>query len=414
MTKTTLIFILYLICLGQVVFQTYVPILQFWDEFLTILFLGIIITHIIRSDFKIERRYYKMLILIVLLAIIGLIGNLKAQIQTGIFPILNDMGNCFKVYIAYIGANIYFTNHNIGQNTNILNKCTKFTYFLVIVMFFFACLNLIMDFGMRDEYRFGIPSFRFIVGGPGIFSSLFYIILVIMTIELNNDKENSRTKFFIILALIVWASTLRIRIMVHMVFYIYICYHVIYKRRTKFNTFSVLLALILIYIMTISQIHTYMDEGTTARYNLIYWGYKTAENYFPIGAGFATYGTDAAAKYYSHLYEWYGFENVFGLSSDDPVFAKDNYWPAVMGEFGFLGVIVMIVLIFMLFSDIYKIAGNNLYKKAIAYFVCFTQVFQSIGSPVFFHFTTVNLMIIISFVMLSKENCCYQISQKKN
>lgn len=398
--NSSLYTILYIICLGQMVFQTYIPILQFWDETLTIIFLFVIILTYLRNGNVLGSQYYKMFFLIILIAAFGIAGNHINRIQTKAIPILNDLGNCFKVYIAYIGSVLYFSYWNVSYITKLrtIKKCAKFTRILVLIMLIFAIINLFVDIGMRQELRFGIPTFQFIVSGSGNFSGLFFPILLVLTADYY-CCQRTKKKLFIILALLVWASAIRIRGFVHIFVYLSICYYIVHLKKNKINLFAIIVSLIVIYFIVNNQVHYYIDEGTTARYYLIYGGFQTAANYFPLGGGFATFGTDAAAKYYSRLYDLYGFENVWGLSSENPVFAKDNYWPAVMGEFGFIGLAFTIILIYMLFSDIFRLSGNNIHKKAIAYFICIALVFQSSGSPVFFHYNTVNLLIILSFVL---------------
>lgn len=398
--NSTIYTLFYIICLGQIVLQTYVPVLQFWDETLTVLFLLLIISRLLKDRKSINIHYYYMLALIVILAIIGLYGNLRYKIQTSPAPILNDLGNCFKVYIAYIGSCLYFSNVKIGHITMIrtIRKSANFTRVLILIMFVFAVINLFVDIGMRQEYRFGIPTFQFIIGGSGNFSNFFFPIMLILTMDYYCCRNRKNRQIFIITALLVWASALRVRGLVHIFMYIVICYYVIHLKKQKFNIFIVLFCLSIIYFIAINQVHYYLDEGTTARYNLLFWGYETAVNCFPIGAGFSTYGTDAAAKYYSPLYEQYGFENVWGLSSDNPEFAHDNYWPAIMGEFGFVGIVFTILLVYLLMKDFFRLAGETNYMKALAYFASFVLLFQSTGSPVFFHYITVCIMIILSFL----------------
>jgi hypothetical protein len=76
------------------------------------------------------------------------------------------------------------------------------------------------------------------------------------------------------------------------------------------------------------------DPYATARSALYYSSYLIATDHFPLGTGFATFGSFASALYYSDVYLHYGLQNVYGLSSRYPIFITDTFWPMVLGQGG--------------------------------------------------------------------------------
>ena len=124
--------------------------------------------------------------------------------------------------------------------------------------------------------------------------------------------------------------------------------------------------------------------------------------YLPFGAGFGTFATDAAAKYYSPVYYEYGLDNIYGLSPDDPAFAHDSYWPAIMGEFGILGTMFFLILVFCLFKLMFKFVHSEL-QLLVILFVCFTQIVSSTATAVFFHYVTVWLMFFVAIILCHKN-----------
>lgn len=69
--------------------------------------------------------------------------------------------------------------------------------------------------------------------------------------------------------------------------------------------------------------------------------YKTARtiifsDYVPFGSGLASFGTNAAAKYYSPLYYKYGLDNIWGLYPDNPMFLADAFYPT-LAQYGLVG-----------------------------------------------------------------------------
>lgn len=70
--------------------------------------------------------------------------------------------------------------------------------------------------------------------------------------------------------------------------------------------------------------------------------YKTARtiifsDYIPFGSGLASFGTNAAARYYSPLYYEYHLDNIWGLYPENPMFVADAFYPA-LAQYGLVGV----------------------------------------------------------------------------
>ena len=63
--------------------------------------------------------------------------------------------------------------------------------------------------------------------------------------------------------------------------------------------------------------------------------------FVPFGSGLASLGSYASEQWYSDLYYYYGINNVYGLSPQDPAFICDAFY-ATLGQFGVVGVILFI------------------------------------------------------------------------
>lgn len=60
---------------------------------------------------------------------------------------------------------------------------------------------------------------------------------------------------------------------------------------------------------------------------------------FPLGAGIGQFGSHLSRDDYSPLYERYGLNQVALLRPDDPQAATDAFWPMVLGETGWIGLV---------------------------------------------------------------------------
>ena len=90
-------------------------------------------------------------------------------------------------------------------------------------------------------------------------------------------------------------------------------------------------------------VQTYVTNASVnARSAITLQAPDVANEYFPLGAGFGRYGSATAATHYSPEYFERGFDQIYGLNPNDPRFATDTFWPAVVGETGWLGLAVMV------------------------------------------------------------------------
>ncbi len=83
------------------------------------------------------------------------------------------------------------------------------------------------------------------------------------------------------------------------------------------------------------------DPMNVARNAIYLVSLKIAKDYMPLGSGLATYGGWIANLYYSPLYIQYGLNRIWGLE-EGGTFLTDTFWPYVIGQFGVLGLIVFL------------------------------------------------------------------------
>ena len=123
-----------------------------------------------------------------------------------------------------------------------------------------------------------------------------------------------------------------------------------------------------------------MNENAP-RYLFFYYGGKTANTYFPFGSGFATFGSDQAARNYSRLYYQYGFNSLFGMNIDDGSFLSDTFWPMAIGQFGWIGSFVYTFIYLRVFSSFKKMRFNS-DQKAFSYASYLQYMIHAIGAAI--------------------------------
>ena len=382
----------------QIYLQQSFGVFQYLDETVTVGCLFIIFLKLLKG--RLEKEDISILTVVLSITVIGIISNIIAGVQTGWLPILTDIGNSFKVFIVYIGANSILDEKSDKQK--IIGTLAFFIKIFVWIAFAFMILHELHVISMGNDVRYGLRSFMFINNGAGQLSMMFYYVIFVLT--LNIGYTNRKIDLTTIAALIVWCSTLRSRAFMYCLVFVFL-YWIIIRRKKKVGlSYKTVIPIIgVLYLLAADQFETYFANTATARANFLIYGIKTLQRYFPLGSGFATYGTDAAAKYYSKLYVEYGFQHVYGLAQGDAKFAHDTYWPAIMAQFGIIGTVLMVVLIWKLCKDVLSKTKTNSFMSVAGIFVVVTQTSSSIATATFFNFVTVSLFFIVPLAFQNED-----------
>ena len=384
-------------------------ILTFFDEAVTIVLFCYALFLILKNG-TIYGIQLKTLLLLLLLCLVGIIGNCLSKVDRSVIIILYDMFSCIKLFLAFIGA-LYIKVDEKDWNV-IIRIVAKIVQITVIIAFIFLLLNQFADFGMRDDYRYGVTTFKFIFLNAGTLSTVCYGYILALTLvipNLNNVREKRFNSLCIVLTTIVWASTMRSRAFVFIALY---CFAYLYyfkltnnrkkKKKNRIRVWQILVGTIGAIAVASSSLEYYFTNTATARYQLLHASITLLKRYFPFGAGFATFGTNIAKQYYSPLYSEFGFNSIYGLSESMRDFLTDNCWPAIMGEFGVLGSVIFVLLIIILIKYLYSNLRNNKYYFLAVLFYSVVFLGSSIATQTLFHYSTIGYILLLT-IAANKE-----------
>lgn len=153
------------------------------------------------------------------------------------------------------------------------------------------------------------------------------------------------------------------------------------KSRLKPNLKTIVSVIALtsaIVYFTWEKFNTYYVEGLTEEVKTSQKkarpeSFKTARiiifnDYIPFGSGLASFGTNAAARYYSPLYYKYNLSNIWGLYPENPMFLADAFYPT-LAQYGMVG------LFFFLWFWIRRYRQAIFHKDFRAYKVAMMMIF---------------------------------------
>lgn len=325
-------------------------------------------------------------VLLTSLVLIGLIGNFLWDVQGYPFAIVIDIVACIKFPLIVL-CGLYGFNRCSSDLLILLEAEVKI---LSIVMLLLACVNLVYNFGMGGEVRYGLRSFFFVNGHP---TGLVAMGVGMSLILLRDPRGNFP---WILVLLLVIASSLRSKGFVYCLLMLIGLF--VLRGGRRLNVIHIALCVVMGVMIGWDQYISYFTNEGYARTELSRACVEVAMDYFPIGPGFATFGSNitSVSQYYSVLYYMYDLSTVEGLIPGNATFLSDTFWPIVLGQFGFLGLAVFIFLMICLFKLCYDRAGT----RRIVALCCFGYLLiSSTAESAFFHPLAVSLAISMTLVI---------------
>ncbi|MBR4343422.1 MAG: hypothetical protein IKP88_12110 [Lachnospiraceae bacterium] len=318
-----------------------IPLIDYFDEIIGIFsFVYITIRFFTKKLAHSEKIVF---IIIVLLSLIGFLSNYVYGIITSIWVIVFDWVEFTKCLAVIIAFRNLFKQSDVMAACNYLNPIAK-----VLMFFAFLCsvISQFVDIGMTVKREYGINSFGFIYGNAIQTYFLLTGCMIILFYTLRKKKEKNIYIFmycvtcFFTTAIIVWCS-------IAFLFF----FKIYYEKKKQLKIKTLIAVGILSIIIAFYEIEKYLMNTEAPRAVLLVYGIKTANRFFPLGAGFGSYGGEMAARYYSPLYWEYGFNDRYGLSHTGyGGILNDNYIAMIMAQFGYVGLMLFGTAYYKLFK----------------------------------------------------------------
>ena len=146
------------------------------------------------------------------------------------------------------------------------------------------------------------------------------------------------------------------------------------------------------------------EEDGIARTTFYYTAIKILADYFPLGSGLGSFGSEAAARYYSPLYYKYGVDSVYGMSpldyGESSNFLVDTFYP-ILAEFGVIGIILYIIF-WMKRWNAANILFNHNYR--IFLFLFLLMIIENIAKSAFIYPISVSIMMLLGLTYSDSNN----------
>lgn len=359
------IYYFFVICIYGLVFQNFlqmhIPIFKYFDELLAVLGIPAIIYAIKIKDKNLISKYTLIIaISLFLIFFVGIFASLRYKYQPMV-NVISDIIVVFKFFFVYYLARIILKQKELLKYKSYILKHIKL---IIIFLFVFTIANYTFDiFG--GDIRYGIKSNRLFYGHTTYLSAVSVFLLA--SIILFEEKLNYKYVFMILLVI---ATTLRAKALAFVAIFIILAIYLI-KVNKKLSIFKLMILGIVSIIISFSQIYFYFVEiDDSARSTLLKTSIEIANDYFPTGTGFATYGSHFSTEPYSPIYIKYNIQNIYGLSEDNAGFVSDSFWPMILGQFGYIGFVSYILCIILIFKKVQKNYTQNSKYQYISKIAC--------------------------------------------
>lgn len=337
--------------------------LNFFDELIALVFTLVIITTLLfKQKIFIYRQEIYIAFFLVSIALIGLLSNYFSSAQgyhTKKAAIIGDFITFFKAFISYFGIRFLINSIN---SKRVIDKIAIYTEYIFYILLLFLITDFI--FKIFPQYpRFGLNSFQLFFTHTSRYGFAFAFIFLVLF-----PKYFKKNNLFLLFILLLGILSLRVKYFGFFIISLLFIYYGKLLFRIPRNSFLIVTASLLIILAFVfkNQFQMYFTsiklETGWSRAIVLFYSFKIGNDFFPFGTGFGTYSSHFSGKYYSWVYELYGIDSVYGISKKYWKFISDQFWPMIIGQFGYFGLISFMGVIynyFILFLKQIKSSDSN-------------------------------------------------------
>ena len=363
-----------------------------YDEALTLLLVMYVFFHIK----YIERKKNRLFIGQICLLTIGMLSTIFFHYQGMLISIVDAVLLVSRFLIAYYSAYIFLKIHKKNVSQYILN----ITKIITIFLFVFSLHEIFFDpFLPTSDYRY------FMYGLQLFFPHATYMAAAAATLLIYFGYMHNKGKkvfIYMIMSTLLVCFTLRMKAVgfsvIYWLFYVQTFY---FKKRHYY--FTALICIVVVLFVAYDALMTnFLTEGRfMPRMIMLQDGISLMISHFPLGTGFASYGSAMAASNYSPLYTKLGYVANRGMSPTDTSFLTDVFWPTVFAQFGLIGTGVFIFILITLIKIAIRVLKKDKARGFSMVMIMSYYLITSTAESGFFNPTA--LLMFLMFGALETE-----------
>lgn len=333
---------------------SYISVFSSVDEAVTIIGLVLVFDNYFIKNHTAGRNVFFLLIGIVF---VGTLSTIVYRISPSLKVSLYDFVLFVKPFVLFL----MFYGVSAEIKKEILNGFNVLAKILFLYTFVYFVLHTL--FGV-----FLLSNFFSILGNMAQVSWLRVVCLNI--IAATNEKKITK-KYIVLFYISLFVhgiSGFASALFASLTLYLYLYRE---NKERKLNIWKIVLLGCVALFFAYGDLQEYIFNGYAPRARLLRYGFVTATRYFPLGSGFASYGSEMAKRYYSKLYYQYGFDKVWSMSPENNLpgskvgTLNDCYLGMIVGQYGWFGLCFYAGIIYSMYKILTKGLGNT-YSKAVS------------------------------------------------
>lgn len=354
--------------------------LNYTDEIIGVIMIIIVLFRALKSQITLLKFERLMLVFMFIFEVFGIISGFIYKFQ-GISYMFIDAYTCAKFFIYYLCARLLTQGKLTKDYFLSINIICK----IVAVIFFALSLHEVLfdQWWPNPDYRYFAYSVELFFGHPENLARACITFIFVLAYNYRYCKHNI---YYIIMLTIVMIFTFRTKAIIA-VFALYILYIYFVKFRFK--------SLVPVGIATVagasyfgydSLNFYYVEIEDSARSILTRDSLLLANQHFPLGTGFGSYGSSMAAQFYSRLYINLGYYRYTaqGMSEENSDFLSDTFWPIVIAQTGWIGTVSFVMALLSMITYIIRSRKTDVYYFWVAISIIINDLIASFASSAFF------------------------------
>lgn len=292
---------------------------------------------------KIEKNCFKIMMAMTAVTFIGFLSNYVYRLLEEPFPIIIDALWLWKTFATFIAFAHVLRKDSVRQRV-VKSLCVP-AKFAIWLMFITSIVGQVVNIGVTGQDSIlGLHVYGFFWNNGISTGWLGFCSLMILSVNYLSKKQFLGYTIITFFPLILTKSS-----MVYCFLLTMALLGFMYRRGGKFKVRYLIPIIILVAYVSWGDIQYYFLTDSSVRKELIIRGAEVANMYFPLGSGFATYGSDMAQRYYSKIYDMFGWRDswAFGI---DSTFLNDNFFASIIGQFGWIGFALYLYSLYVLFT----------------------------------------------------------------
>lgn len=333
------------------------PLVGNADEIMGAIAWGGVLFFIFRNMSAIKKSVMYLFIWILLLGVIGIIGNILSGIVKSSTMVGLDMFLFSKPYIIFL----FWMLFSKQCAHSLIPSFAWVARLGIWVLTICALISQVANIGMRSSRG----AFVFFAGYGGTVSWWVILFLALIWSTSRSDKE---TVCYLIMSGIV--ILLNGSGLGTITYGIGVLMFIALEKKKKVKWYYAFLIIIACVYLGRSEISEYLLTNTSPRALFFKYAFVTANTYAPFGAGFATYGSSTAIRNYSELYYKYGFNQIYGMTKEYHPYLMDNYYQQIIGQFGYIGAFALGIYIYVTLKRILSFQNTSIRNGTLLLYGC--------------------------------------------